>query len=155
MPSNEAPYMAVQALTNGAEDNFHRFFEHWLVEQNNHLEDLVSTTKNIDDDRRRHLNGGDVILRQKIARVVDHYDQYYRAKSRWAKHDALLMFAPTWRSSLEDAFLWIGGWRPTMAFHLLYSKSGLQFQDRLADLIQGLSTGDLADLSAAQLNQVM
>ncbi|KAK6921941.1 Transcription factor TGA like domain [Dillenia turbinata] len=43
------------------------------------------------------------------------------------------MLTPPWRSSLEDAFLWIGGWRPTMAFHLLHSKSGLQLEARLGN----------------------
>ncbi|OVA07935.1 Transcription factor TGA like domain [Macleaya cordata] len=64
------------------------------------------------------------------------------------------MLSPSWRSSLEEAFLWIGGWRPSMAFHLLYSKSGLQLEARLDDIIHGLSTGDLADLSASQLVSV-
>ncbi len=41
-----------------------------------------------------------------------------------------------------------------MAFHLLYSKSGLQLEDQLPDFIRGLSTGDLGDLSPTQLNQV-
>ncbi len=42
----------------------------------------------------------------------------------------------------------------TMAFHLLYSKSGLQFEDQLADFLQGLSKGDLGDLSPTQLSKV-
>ena len=41
-----------------------------------------------------------------------------------------------------------------MAFHLLYSKSGLQFESGLADLIRGLSTGDLGDMSHEQLCRV-
>ncbi|KAI6691757.1 hypothetical protein NL676_019467 [Syzygium grande] len=61
------------------------------------------------------------------------------------------MFLPTWRSLLEDAFLWISGWRPSMAFHLLYSKSGLQLEAHLAELLQGLTTGDLGDLCPSQL----
>ncbi|KAL2469944.1 3-dehydrosphinganine reductase TSC10A [Abeliophyllum distichum] len=60
----------------------------------------------------------------------------------------------SWRSSLEDAFLWIGGWWPSMTFHLLYSKSGLQLEARLAEFIRGLSTGDLGDLSPCQLQLV-
>ncbi|KAL9158705.1 hypothetical protein ABFS82_08G087000 [Erythranthe guttata] len=65
------------------------------------------------------------------------------------------MFNPSWRSSLEDAFLWIGGWRPSMAFHLLYSKSGLQLEARaIDDLILGLTNGDLSDLSTGQLGRV-
>ncbi|CAN0891104.1 Protein DOG1-like 3 [Linum grandiflorum] len=64
------------------------------------------------------------------------------------------MLSPSWRSSLEDAFLWIGGWRPSMAFHLLYSKSGLQLETKLHDLIRGLTTADLSDISAAQLRRI-
>lgn len=41
-----------------------------------------------------------------------------------------------------------------MAFRLLYSKSGMQLEDQLADFIQGLSSGDLGDLSPSQLNQL-
>ncbi|KAL9234995.1 hypothetical protein vseg_009801 [Gypsophila vaccaria] len=64
------------------------------------------------------------------------------------------MMSPAWRSHLEDAFLWIGGWRPSMAFHLLYSASGLQLEAGLSELLSGLNTGDLADLSPSQLDRV-
>ncbi|KAK9673198.1 hypothetical protein RND81_12G152700 [Saponaria officinalis] len=41
-----------------------------------------------------------------------------------------------------------------MAFHLLYSVSGLQLEAGLSKLMSGLSTGDLADLSPSQLDRV-
>ncbi|CAN0891106.1 Protein DOG1-like 3 [Linum grandiflorum] len=85
---------------------------------------------------------------------MDHYEHYYKVKSAWAHHDVKSMLSPSWRSSLEDAFLWIGGWRPSMAFHLLYSKSGLQLETKLHDLIRGLTTADLSDISAAQLRRI-
>ncbi|KAL1539006.1 protein DOG1-like 3 [Salvia divinorum] len=128
-------------------DTFERFFECWLVEQNKHLDELVSASKEVDAADRG-------ALRPLVKRVVQHYEHYYVAKARWATADILAMLSPSWRSSLEDAFLWIGGWRPSMAFHLLYSKSGLQLEARLHELMQGLRTGDLSDLSAAQLQQV-
>ncbi|KAI3462415.1 hypothetical protein Pfo_019078 [Paulownia fortunei] len=160
--SNSATYMA-QALIHGDEERetFHKFFECWLVEQNQHLQELLSASK--ESEQQREGQSGrtvtqeeldDRILRPTIARSIEHYEQYYRAKSRWAKNDVLSMFNPSWRSSLEDAFLWIGGWRPTMAFHLLYSKSGLQLEARLGELIRGVTTGDLGDLSQTQFNQV-
>ncbi|KAK9162284.1 hypothetical protein Syun_003186 [Stephania yunnanensis] len=51
--------------------------------------------------------------------------------------------------------LWLGGWRPTMAFHLLYSKSGIQMETRLAELTRGLGIGkaDLGGLSPSQLSK--
>lgn len=142
---NSATYMA-SALRNGtsAREGFHKFFECWLSEQDQHLHELISASK-------QHPRNGntaeltpeeqDRVVRPLIDRVLRHYEQYYRAKSNWVKRDVLTMLSPSWRSSLEDAFLWIGGWRPSMAFHLLYSKSGLQLEARLAELIRGITTG--------------
>ena len=128
-------------------DSFERFFECWLVEQNQHLDELVSASKEVDAADQE-------ALRPLVKCVVQHYEHYYVAKARWGETDILAMLSPSWRSSLEDAFLWIGGWRPSMAFHLLYSKSGLQLEARLHELMQGLRSDDLSDLSAAQLQQV-
>ncbi|KAJ1405021.1 hypothetical protein SESBI_26162 [Sesbania bispinosa] len=126
-------------------ESFHKFFDCWLAEQNQHLNDLIEAeSSQVPNERAQAL----------IDRVLEHYESYYKAKSRWAKHDVLAMLSPSWRSSLEEAFLWIGGWRPSMAFHLLYSKSSLQFEARLNELIQGIRTCDMGDLSAAQLTQL-
>ncbi|KAK4416640.1 protein DELAY OF GERMINATION 1 [Sesamum alatum] len=155
---NSVTYMT-QAIRNGLHEreSFHKFFECWIVEQDQHLQELISASKEYEEQRERGRGREDVqdtTLRLLLERVIQHYEHYYRAKARWAKSDVLSMFNPSWRSSLEDAFLWIGGWRPSMTFHLLYSKSGLQLEARLAELIQGLSTGDLGDLSPGQLDQV-
>ncbi|KAK9950249.1 hypothetical protein M0R45_005750 [Rubus argutus] len=134
------------------EESFHTFFECWISEQNQHLDDLTVASK------RHQSNGGDddnqVLLSELVERVVKHYEHYYEEKSRWAKQDVLAMLSPTWTSSLEDAFLWIGDWRPSMEFHLLYSKCGLQLEAALAELMRGLRSGDLGDLSPSQLTNV-
>nr|KYP38401.1 Transcription factor TGA5 [Cajanus cajan] len=128
----------------GEGESFHKFFECWIFEQNQHLKELLTAeSTQLTDEQLEAVND----------RVMEHYECYYKAKSRSAKQDVLSMLSPTWTSSLEEAFLWIGGWRPSMAFHLLYSKSGLQFEARLGELIQGLRTHDLGDLSASQLAQ--
>lgn len=157
---NSVTYMA-KVLRNGAEERetFHEFFECWLVEQSQYLEELVSASKERDQLEK---NGRTItkeefdesVLRPLIHRVVQHYEHYYKAKARWAKHNALTMFNPSWTTSLEDAFLWIGGWRPSMAFHLLYSKSGQQFEAQISELIRGVSTGDLEDISPSQLSRL-
>ncbi|KAG8383884.1 hypothetical protein BUALT_Bualt04G0060600 [Buddleja alternifolia] len=159
---NSVTYV-MQAFRNGIHEreNFQKFFECWIAEQNQHLEELVSASKQNAERGNNNIGGQEeeeeedaTILRPLLERVIQHYEHYYKAKSRWAKNDVLSMFNPSWRSSLEDAFLWIAGWRPSMAFHLLYSKSGIQLEARLEDLIQGLSTGDLGDLSQSQLEKV-
>lgn len=161
-PPNSITYL-MQAIRNGRQEceSFHKFFECWIAEQNQLLEELVFASKEAEERRRHHQlpeNQWEVeeerVLRPLLERVVQHYEHYYRAKARWGKNDILSMFNPTWRSSLEDAFLWIGGWRPSMAFHLLYSESGLQLEARLHELMQGLVSGDLSDLTPTQLEQV-
>ncbi|XP_002528014.2 protein DOG1-like 4 [Ricinus communis] len=136
--------------TSSSHNSFHDFFEWWLVEQKQELDELISASK----QKLNNKNNNHDSLQPLINRVLEHYEQYYSAKSKWAKHDVLAMFSPSWTSPLEDAFLWIGGWRPSMAFHLLYSKSGLQLEAQLHDVIRGLCTGDLGDLSPNQLVQV-
>ncbi|KAJ8540214.1 hypothetical protein K7X08_030133 [Anisodus acutangulus] len=137
----------MNASRNGLEngESFHKFFEQWLVEQSRDLDQLVRASK----DNSNHR-----ILSPLIQRVVKHYEEYYTEKSRYANVDVLGMLHPSWRSNLEDAFLWIGGWRPSMAFHLLYSKSGIQLEANLHELIRGFSTGDLGDLSSSQLGRI-
>lgn len=125
-------------------DSFHRFFESWLVKQNQDLDQLVRASK----------DNNCMILSPLIQRVVKHYEEYYTEKSRYAEADVLGMLHPSWISNLEDAFLWIGGWRPSMAFHLLYSKSGIQLEANLHEFIRGFSTGDLGTLSGNQLGKI-
>ncbi|CAN0891114.1 Protein DOG1-like 4 [Linum grandiflorum] len=136
------------------ETTFEPFFDRWLLEQERYLHDLISAADNNHTTNNHRDSSSTSSLRRLRDRVMDHYEHYYKVKSAWAHHDVKSMLSPSWRSSLEDAFLWIGGWRPSMAFHLLYSKSGLQLETKLHDLIRGLTTADLSDISAAQLRRI-
>ncbi|KAI9166246.1 hypothetical protein LWI28_028756 [Acer negundo] len=147
-------------------ESFNNFFQCWLVEQDQFLNELLDVSKHYETNNNNntpttgstsigdHQVSKDQVLRSLIDKAIDHYEKYYRAKSRSAKEDVLAMFSPCWMSKLEEAFLWIGGWRPSMAFHLLYSKSGSQFEARLSELLRGISTGDLGDLSPNQVVRV-
>ncbi|KAJ0647506.1 putative transcription factor TGA like domain-containing protein [Helianthus annuus] len=150
------PFMAEESITSSSNPpptsskSFNTFFENWLREQNSHLEELVTAANNHNENE----NENDAVLLQLIEKVGRHYGQYYRTKSDWEKRDAIAMYTPSWRSNLEDAFLWIGGWRPTLAIHLLYSKSGIQLDAKLGDLIRGITTGDLSDLAPKQMEKI-
>ncbi|XP_076924478.1 protein DOG1-like 3 [Bidens hawaiensis] len=130
-------------------ESFNTFFQNWISEQNTYLQQLVTAANNHKQIHNQTENG-----KQLVQKVVQHYEQYYQEKSVWETRDAISMLTPAWRSSLEDAFLWIGGWRPTLAIHLLYSKSGLQLKAKLGDLIRGISTGDLGDLAPKQMERI-
>ncbi|KAJ0692024.1 putative transcription factor TGA like domain-containing protein [Helianthus annuus] len=144
--ADEEPITSSSNPPHTSSESFNTFFENWLREQNSHLQELVTAANN--------HNENDAVLLQLIEKVVRHYEQYYRTKSDWEKRDAIAMYTPSWLSNLEEVFLWIGGWRPTLAIHLLYSKSGIQLDAKLGDLIRGITTGDLSDLAPKQMEKI-
>ncbi|KAL2654105.1 hypothetical protein R1flu_022233 [Riccia fluitans] len=89
-----------------------------------------------------------------VRKVVKHYEEYYTAKDGALKYDALNMMQPRWKCPLEGAFMWIGGWRPTMVFQLAYAQAGQQLEAELADFLQGLNSPSLGSLSSSQLQRI-
>ncbi|KAL3630233.1 hypothetical protein CASFOL_023217 [Castilleja foliolosa] len=146
--------------THNNEQTFQEFFEHWLVEQNKILNELVESTKEHELLQHFYLTDGFIQtpdesnLQVLVKRVIRHYEGYYVAKSKWAENHITAMFKPKWLSTLEDAILWIGGWRPTMAVHLLCAKAGIQIEARIADIMGGMETGDLSGICPIQLRMV-
>ncbi|KAJ3691013.1 hypothetical protein LUZ61_020177 [Rhynchospora tenuis] len=128
-------------------EQFDSFFEHFMAEQSRHLTDLRAAAT-------AHPRPPITDLQKLVEQVMSHYENYYRTKSACAQHDVTLMLSPTWTSSTEDLFMWAGGWRPTTAFHLLYSKSSIQLEAQLDEILKGLRTADLSNLSAVQLQAV-
>ncbi|KAK4433706.1 protein DOG1-like 2 [Sesamum alatum] len=128
--------------------NFEEFYIRWKEKQNLHLHDLITASRNgYSPSQSSSLPG-------LVDRVISHYEDYYRVKSKCIKTDVFLILSAPWKTALEDAFNWVGGWRPSTAFHLLYSKSGLQLEAKLSELMKGVDTGDLGDLSSAQLGRM-
>ncbi|KAK9057588.1 hypothetical protein SSX86_022424 [Deinandra increscens subsp. villosa] len=127
---------------------FQRFFNRWLDELDTQLQQLVSAANH----HRDYDNS--VNLRQLIDKSVRQYAEFYTMKSVAAKGDVISVFSPVWLTSLEDTFLWIAGWRPTTAIHLLYSKAGIQFETKLEDLAPVFASSDLGDLSFNQISLV-
>lgn len=85
---------------------------------------------------------------------MTHYDEYYRVKSLAAKNDVLSLFSAPWLNFLERSLHWIVGWRPTTLFHLVYTESSILFESHVIDILRGVRTGDLGDLSPSQLGRV-
>ncbi|KAL6999636.1 hypothetical protein U1Q18_000795 [Sarracenia purpurea var. burkii] len=131
--------------------SFPCFYETWFNQLRRLVDELAhgptpraNTTS--DDD---HHNLG-----QLVEKLMAHYAEYYRVKSTAVKHDVLAVFSSPWSTSLERSLHWIGGWRPTTAFHLLYTQSSILFESQIADILRGVRTGDLADLSPDQFRCV-
>ncbi|OIV98609.1 hypothetical protein TanjilG_23048 [Lupinus angustifolius] len=90
--------------------SFEAFFHGWLMRQRCHLDELLSAQQQLPD--------GDSI-RGLINRVLCHYGQYYEEKSKVAQNNIILAFSPPWFTSLERMFLWVGGFKPGMAFEVV------------------------------------
>ncbi|KAJ1282498.1 hypothetical protein BS78_03G056900 [Paspalum vaginatum] len=126
-------------------ESFSKFFEGWIAEQSRDLEELRAAASAVPV-------APDADLRRLVGQVLGHYEQYYRTKAAAAADDVLPMFTPSWTSTTENLYLWCGGWRPTAALQLLYTKSGMQLEQQLPNLLNGGSLeANLGDLSAQQL----
>ncbi|CAO2161158.1 unnamed protein product [Urochloa humidicola] len=127
-------------------ESFSKFFESWIAEQSRDLAALRGAAS-------ADPAAPEADLRRLVDRVLAHYEHYYRTKAAAADDDVLRMFSPSWTSTTENLFLWCGGWRPTAALHLLFTKSGMQLEHQLPTFLNGGSLDpDLGDLSAEQLH---
>uniref|UniRef100_A0A2N9EE61 DOG1 domain-containing protein n=1 Tax=Fagus sylvatica TaxID=28930 RepID=A0A2N9EE61_FAGSY len=122
--------------------SFTQFYETWLEQ----LHQLVNQLSSAPDQQHDliHL----------VNKVMSHYAEYYRVKAQATERDAVSVLAAPWASSLERSLHWIAGWRPTTAFHLVYTESSIRFESHIVDILRGLRTGDLGDLSPSQFRRV-
>ncbi|XP_021734855.1 protein DOG1-like 1 [Chenopodium quinoa] len=135
-------------------ESFGRVFETWLLEQQQDLEELMSAAKAYTESTQSS-NELTQNLRGLVAKVMCHYESYYRVKSESAKQNVFCMLTPAWRSLLEHAFLWVTGCRPSKTFHLLYTIGGLHVEYKLRELLNGsLKIADFGGLSPSQLTRV-
>ncbi|KAL5803118.1 hypothetical protein ACOSQ4_031423 [Xanthoceras sorbifolium] len=128
--------------------SFNRIYETWI----DHLNQLVhqlSTAPNPPTTQDQHQ-----YLDNLLAKTMTHYAEYYRMKSAFAERDVFNIFSAPWASTLERSLHWITGWRPTTVFHLVYTESSIMFESHIFDILRGLRTGDLGDLSPSQFRRV-
>ncbi|CAK9172028.1 unnamed protein product, partial [Ilex paraguariensis] len=92
-------------------NSFESFLEGWQVRQEHYLDELLTVLENCHEFR-------DDDLRDLIARVLTHYQDYYEEKSKLVNRDVFLAFSPTWFSHFERSFFWIAGFKPGLAIRL-------------------------------------
>ncbi|EXB22356.1 hypothetical protein L484_004349 [Morus notabilis] len=135
-------------MSSGGGGGFCNFYETWL-EQLHHLVRQLTAAPRPPTTPDHHYD-----LDVLVGKVMSHYAEYYRVKSVAAERDTLSVFAAPWASALERSLHWIAGWRPTTVFHLVYSESSILFESHIIDILRGLRTGDLGDLSPSQFRRV-
>ncbi|MCO5577266.1 hypothetical protein L7F22_031093 [Adiantum nelumboides] len=93
-------------------------------------------------------------LLKEVKKSVEHYGRYYKAKESASHQDILQTIIPDWKSPLEKAFLWLGGWRPSLTFQLVYALAGQQIEAELAEILGGVDTPTFASLTSSMLSQI-
>lgn len=86
-----------------------------------------------------------------VKKCYDHYTEAAHAKVRAAHEDASYIATGAWKTPFEAGMMWMGGWRPTTAIVLVFSLIGLQIENELQRLLEGINVSSMAALSAKQL----
>lgn len=105
--------------TNRNAQTFEAFFELWLIRQEHYLQDLLWA---MDECSSSSSSGGEENeqrCKDLIDQLIAHYGQYFQAKAKVVQENVFLVLTPTWFSSFERAYLWMGGFRPGLAFRLV------------------------------------
>jgi len=127
------PNSQTQTQKSFAMTSFTSFYKFWFLQLKIMVKDL----------KEEHSHEG-------MEKVLRHHGEYYKEKWIAMNKDPLSMFTSPWNTNLERSLHWITGWRPTTAFHLIYTESSLLFETHIIDILHGLRTGDLGDLNPSQ-----
>jgi len=94
---------------------------------------------------------GEDEIRTEVARVLKLYEKHYTLKAKAAameKASISKLFA------VENGFVWLGEWRPSVIFHVAYAEVGQQLESELPELLKGTNSSNLAGLTSTQLLQM-
>lgn len=119
--------------TNTTSRAFEAFFERWMIRQEHHLQQLICTIEGGDGG-----GGEEQRCKDLVNQIITHYALYFEAKAKIVQENVFLVLTPTWFSSFERAYLWIGGFKPGLAFRLV-ANSVLDLTDDQSRGIDGLT----------------
>ncbi|KAD3068815.1 hypothetical protein R6Q59_017188 [Mikania micrantha] len=111
------------------EEKFSDFHEKWVSQLEEYFKFLVQ-------DSYTHQPDYETL----IAKLTTHHKNYYRVKWAAALDDVCAFFTPVWLTPLENAFLWVTGWKPSAVF-------------RFVDTLRRTGKG-LVDLTEEQVKKI-
>ncbi|GKA28028.1 putative transcription factor TGA like domain-containing protein [Tanacetum coccineum] len=121
-------------------------YQNWVAQQRLDLEELLQALTEYPTDID--------YLRLMTKKVITHLENYNEARAQLAKHDGPSFIAPTWGSTFENSFLWIGGCRPSLTIRLVYTLCGSQLNAHFAEFLEGVRHGNLGEISGSQLKDI-
>eukprot|EP00897_Mesotaenium_endlicherianum_P007235 jgi/Mesen1/653/ME000109S10872 len=126
-------------------EKYETYYLNWCWEQGKHTQELL-------DALQQKLPDAD--MQKLVDKAFKHYETYYTVKDKAAKEDVVEFMSAKWRTPLEKAFMWLGGWRPCMVFQLGYAQAGQSLEEELSDFLKGIDSPSLASLTASQLTKI-
>ncbi|CAL0301318.1 unnamed protein product [Lupinus luteus] len=102
-------------MNNPVVEKFSEFYHHWVLKLEETLHLLLEVSK-----KRSNENGEQEMI-VLVSKVTSHIKEYYTVKWVAAHEDVLVFFSPVWLSPLENAYLWVTGWKPSTVFKLMES----------------------------------
>ncbi|GJW17550.1 DOG1-like protein 4 [Tanacetum coccineum] len=93
--------------TTPIEEKFSDFYEKWVSQLEEYLRFLVQEYSHESD------------YENLVAKLTTHHKNYYRFKWAAAHEDVCAFFTPVWLTPLENAYLWVTGWKPSVLFRFL------------------------------------
>ncbi|KAG8385426.1 hypothetical protein BUALT_Bualt03G0044700 [Buddleja alternifolia] len=119
------------------EEKFSDFYDKWMGQ----LEDLLQLLLVVTRDHSQSQDGG-YNYEAMVNKLTAHHKEYYTFKWAAAHEDVLAFFVPVWLSPLQNAYLWVTGWKPSMAFRLVET------------LRTAPAGGSLAGMTAEQVKKI-
>ncbi|XP_047962517.1 protein DELAY OF GERMINATION 1-like isoform X2 [Salvia hispanica] len=117
-------------------------FRSWMAQQQQDLDELVAA------------NSSPAAAEEDLARLRDkcvaHFAEYAERRAAMAGQNPPCFLSPPWCSAFENAFMWVGGCRPSLFIRLIYHACGSE----LDAFLRGERKGNLAELTARQLEMI-
>ncbi|KAI3958981.1 hypothetical protein MKX01_023657 [Papaver californicum] len=123
---------------------FRECYQNWMIEQQQLLEELLQVHNQKPNDEQE--------LCCIIEKLIKHFQEYTNRRAQFAVDEASSIFSPTWCTSLENSYLWLGGCRPSLLTRLVHSLCGSQLESQLSEYLQGVRRGNIGELSADQIS---
>ncbi|KAJ1692071.1 hypothetical protein LUZ63_008769 [Rhynchospora breviuscula] len=85
------------------------FFTEWVRQEESLVSSLLAAILSNDHAHQSRL----------VSLAVSHIESFYLHKSRLAEHDVVQAFYPRYLTPFERTFLWLGGFKPSLAFKFI------------------------------------
>ncbi|KAK3027915.1 hypothetical protein RJ639_040598 [Escallonia herrerae] len=96
----------------------------------------------------------DADLTRLVDKMMDHFQDYCDKRRCLAHQDPATYLTPNWCNALENSGLWVGPRRPSNFIRLVHALSGLDFESKLAEFLNGAEIEDLGGISGVQLSKI-